>query len=172
MFRMPKCVLATEQRAMNHEAPAPTGGRNNFINNRFIAPDEAMPPLYHAAKEILIFTTSSELAAKRRLRWIENVAAKKNISGAAFLPGHHEASRMSWALVKTAFDQPLGRFVVEVGFYRTKDAGNLMAFTRPKQIQQPAGGGEFVVINEHDEITRGVRQRVVASQGDISSRLN
>lgn len=157
---------------MNHEAPAPTGGRNNFINNRFTAPDEAVTLLYHAAKEILIFAASSELLAEGRLGWIENVAAEKNISSAAFLPGHHEASRMSWTLVKTAFDKPLGRFVVEVGFYRTQDAGNLMAFARPKKIQQPASRGEFVVINEHDEITRGVRQRVVASQGDICSRLN
>src|SRR5215468_9960630 len=98
---------------MNHEAPAPTGGWNNFINNRFVAPEEAMPLLYHAAKEILIFAAASELLAEGRLRWIENVAAEKNISSAAFLPGHHKASGMSWTLIKATLNKPLGRFVIE-----------------------------------------------------------
>jgi hypothetical protein len=129
------------------------------MNSRFIAPEEAMPSLYHATKEILIFAASSELPAERRLRWIENVVTKKNISGAAFLPGHLEASRMSWTLVKTAFDKPFGRVLFEVGFYRAKNAGNLMVFTRAEKIQQPARGGEFVVVNEHNEVTSSVGKR-------------
>ena len=67
MFRMSKCVAATEQRAMNQEAPAPPGGRNGFISNRFVAPDEAMPTLYHSSKEILVLAAHAELGAERRL---------------------------------------------------------------------------------------------------------
>jgi hypothetical protein len=67
MFPMPKCVSATEQRAMNHEAPGPSGGRNDFIDNGFIAPQEAMPTLHHSSKEILVLAAHSELGAERPL---------------------------------------------------------------------------------------------------------
>src|SRR5262245_11034472 len=156
---------------MNHEAPGPAGGRNDFINNRFIAPDEAMSPLYHSAEEILIFAAHSELRAEG-LRQIENVAAEKNVPSAAFLPGQYKASRMSWTLVKAAFNQPVRRRLFKVGFYRTKDACNPIAFARPKKIQKLAGCGELVVINERDEVSRGVRQCLVASQRDVFIRLN
>lgn len=67
MFRMSKSVAATEQRAMNQQAPAPPGGRNGFINNRFVAPDEAMSTLHHSSKEILVLAAHVELGAERRL---------------------------------------------------------------------------------------------------------
>src|SRR5215475_10107875 len=130
---------------MNHEAPAPADGRNDFINNCFITPDEAMTMLHHTAKEILIFAAHSELGAEG-LRQIENVAAEKNVPSAAFLPGHYKASRMSWTLVKAAFNQPVRRLLFKVGFYRTKDACNPIAFARAKKIQKPAGCGELAVI--------------------------
>jgi hypothetical protein len=172
MLRMPNCVSATKQRMVNHKAPAPAGGRNNFIHDRFVAPNEAMAIFDYAPEKILIFTTRSKLEAEWRLRGIEDSAAEKNVSSAAFLPGHHKASRMGRTLIKAALNQPLGRFVFEMGFYRTKHACNAISFACSKKIQQPAGGGEFVVINERNKVTCGMRDGRVAGYSNIAFSLD
>jgi len=171
-FRVAKCISATKQRAMNHKTPAPARWRNQLKCHRLVTPDEPMPSLNHAAKEILVLAASSELTAKRRLRRIENGATEKDVSRAALVPRHQKSSRVSWPLIKSTLNEPFRRFVLEVGLHRTENAGSLIGFARAKKIQQPARRGEFVVINEHNEIARRLGNGAIAGQGNVTFRFH
>src|SRR5262245_12909840 len=171
MRGMTESVLAAEQRATNHETATPARRRNMLEYDCLVAPNEAMSAFDHAAKEILVFTARSELAAKRRLRRIQEITTKKQISGTALVPWDHESGRMSGTLVKAALNKPSRRFAVEVGFNWTQDASNLIGFANTKKVQEPVRRRELIVVNEHNEVTCRMRKSPVTGQSDVALRL-
>src|SRR5687768_258817 len=130
-----------------------------------------MSHLGHAHEEILVLAAGAELGIETFLYITNYAAAKKQIAGPAFLPMHRSSGGMLRALMKLPLDEPSGRRGFEMRANWSQDAGGRILLTGSKHDLQPTRSGEFIVIDEGDVVSRGMFQRLIASERDVRARL-
>src|SRR5262249_10924073 len=125
----------------------------------------------HAHEEILVLTTASKFWLETLLYTLQNPTSKQKIAGAALLPLHDPPRLMFRPLEKPPVDNPARGRLLEMGPHRPQHASRLIFLARLEHRPQPTIFRKFIIVDECDEIARGMLQSLVTRQGNVLSRL-
>jgi hypothetical protein len=85
-IRMLQGVFSPEQGALHHHFLVPSNGRDSFIGNRLVAPNETVTVAHQPAEKILIFAAIWKFRGKWWNVGRQNVPTEKDITCARFTP--------------------------------------------------------------------------------------